>query len=124
MKKLIERFVRDECFNFVNDYKTCLDDKPCTVLVGQRCGFFEKAVLGPPDYKYRLPDYDYTKLFAEYAELTGVESQAVQVRRCCCGVPLRTRQRYCEKCSKQRAKDSNRQRQRKHRLSESVVVTV
>lgn len=123
-KTYIERFIRDECSNFDKHYQVCVSDTPCKALNGQRCGFFEKAVLGPPDYKFRLPDYDYQKLFAQYAELTGTEGQEVQIRRCECGAPLSPRQRYCDKCSKHRAKEANRQRQRKYRLSKCIKVTV
>jgi hypothetical protein len=120
----IERFIRDECSNYDKHDQICISDKPCKALNGQRCGFFERAVLGPPDYKCRLPDYDYQKLFAQYAELIGEESQDAQQRRCDCGAPLRHRQRYCRKCSKKRAKEANRERQRKHRLSKCINVTV
>ena len=111
------RFVKDECANFDKHYQGCLSGKTCKVLGGERCGYFEKAVLGPPDYKYKLPGYDYQKLFAQYAELTDTKAQKVKVRRCECGTPLRHRQRYCERCVKIRAREANRQRQKKHRLS-------
>ena len=110
------RFVKEDCANFDKHYQSCLD-KPCKVLSNERCGYFEKVVLGPPDYKYKLPGYDYAKLFAQYADQTGAKSQRVKVRRCECGTPLRHRQRYCEHCVKTRAKEANRQRQKKHRLS-------
>jgi len=111
------RFVKDECANYDKHYQECMSGKTCKVLNGERCGYFEKVVLGPPDYKYKLPGYDYAKLFAQYAEQTGAESQRVKVRRCACGTPLRHRQRYCERCTKIRARAANRQRQKKHRLS-------
>lgn len=117
----LTRFVKDECANFDKHYQTCLDDKPCKVLAGERCGYFEKTVLGPPDYKYKLPNYDYAKLFAQYAEQTGAETGTVKQRRCSCGNPLKLRQRFCERCAKIRAKVSNRQRQKKHRLCQSTV---
>ena len=87
-------FVRDECANYSKHDESCLFGDFCKVMTGQRCGYFEKAVLGPPDYKYRLPGYDYGKLFAQYAEQTKTEKQQVNVRRCECGTPLRHRQRY------------------------------
>ncbi len=117
-------FLKDNCANYDRHYQSCLFADSCKVLDGQRCGYFEKCVLGPPDYKYKLPGYDYAKLFAQYADLTGAKKQKVKVRRCECGTPLRFRQRYCESCSKQRAKQANRERQRKHRLSNSVNVTL
>lgn len=100
----LTKFVKDECANFDKHYQTCLDDKPCKVLAGERCGFFEKAVLGPVDYKFRLPKIDYQKLFAQYAEQTGAESGTVKQRLCACGKPLRHRQRFCDDCSQKRRK--------------------
>jgi len=123
-QEILTRFIKDECANFDGHYQICISDKPCKILNGERCSYFERRVLGPPDYKFRLPGYDYAKLFAQYAEQTGAQKRRVKVRRCECGAPLRQRQRYCEKCSKIRAKDANRERQRKHRLSNSLNVTV
>ncbi|MHC4072529.1 MAG: hypothetical protein ACYTGS_10930, partial [Planctomycetota bacterium] len=68
-------FVRDECANYSKHRETCLFTDSCKVMSGQRCSYFERAVLGPPDYKYRLPGYDYQKLFAQYAEQTKTEEQ-------------------------------------------------
>ena len=48
---------------------------------GQRCGYFEKCLLGTRDYKYKLPGYDYAKLFAQYADQTGAQTQRVKVWR-------------------------------------------
>lgn len=100
------KFVKDECANFDKHYQTCLDDKPCKVLAGCRCGYFEKAVLGPVDYKFRLPGYDYQKLFAQYAEQTKTKTQVVEQRRCECGNPLKLRQRFCADCSRKRRKQA------------------
>ncbi len=58
-------FVRDECANYNKHDEACLFDESCKVIAGERCDYFERAVLGPPDYKSRLPDYDYQKLFAK-----------------------------------------------------------
>lgn len=120
----LARFLKDNCCNYDKHYQSCLFADSCRVFDGQRCGYFEKCVLGPPDYKYKLPGYDYAKLFAQYAEQTGAKAQKVKVRRCDCGVPLQRHQRYCPRCSKKRAKVANRERVRKHRLSNSLNVTV
>ena len=112
----LTRFVKDECANYNRHYQTCLDDKPCEVLAGRRCGYFERVVLCPPDYKFRPPGYDYQKLFAQYAEQTKTDALVVKQRRCGCGNPLRLRQRYCADCAKTRAKTANQQRQKKYRL--------
>ncbi|MHC4229146.1 MAG: hypothetical protein ACYSWW_26450 [Planctomycetota bacterium] len=112
--KGLKVFVRDECANYSKHDESCLFGDSCKVMSGQRCGYFEKAVLGPPDYKYRLPGYDYQKLFAQYAEQTKTEQQRVNVRRCDCGTPLRHRQRCCNNCARKRRLDAyRRRRQRK-----------
>lgn len=116
----LTRFVKDECTNFDNHHQTCLDGEPCKVLGGKQCGYFEKNVLCPPDYKYKLPNYDYAKLFAQYAEQTGTKAQRVEVRRCECGNPLRLRQRFCDDCSLKRRKDSNRKYNRNSRKRAGV----
>lgn len=108
----LKKFVKRECANYDKHCQSCLFTC-CRIFDGKRCGYFEKCVLGPSDYKYRLPGYDYAKLFAQCAKQTGAQKQEVKVRRCECGTPLRLRQRYCEKCIKQRAKKASRKRQRK-----------
>ncbi len=111
--QILIRFVKDECANFDKHYQLCINGEPCKVSQGERCGYFERAVLGKPDYKYRLPDYDYQKVFAQYAEQTESEPLAVEQRRCDCGNPLRLRQRFCDDCTRKRRKDSNRKYNRK-----------
>ncbi len=101
-------FARDECANYSKRDESCLFGDSCKVMDGQRCDYFEKAVLGPPDYKYKLRGYDYQKLFAQYAEQIKAEKQQVEVRRCECGTPLRHRQRYCDECTRERRLDTYR----------------
>jgi hypothetical protein len=101
-------FVRDECASYDKHDEACAFGDSCKVLDGQRCDYFEKAVLGPPDYKYKLPGYDYGKLFAQYAEQTKTETQQVNLRRCGCGTRLRHRQRYCDECARKRRLDTYR----------------
>lgn len=113
-------FVKDECANFGKHYQLCADDKPCRVLAGERCGYFERRVLGPPNYKYKLPDYDYQKLFAQYAEQTKAENQIVEQRLCGCGNPLKLRQRYCETCRRNRRQKTKRENQQRFRRKQRV----
>jgi hypothetical protein len=118
-------FLKDQCANWDEHYQICLlNDKSCKVKEGSRCGYFEKNVLGPADYPYRLPGYDYVKLFAEYVDQTGAETRKVRQRRCECGSPLQHRQRFCERCRRLKAKMANRERQRKHRSPNSLNITV
>ena len=113
--KGLREFIRDECANYGKNGEACLFGDSCKVMDAQRCDYFEKAVLGPPDYRYKLPGYDYQKLFAQYAEQTKAEKQQVNVRRCGCGTPLGHRRRYCLDCARKRRRETMRQSQRKHR---------
>jgi hypothetical protein len=111
------RFIKDECANYDAHYGICLlNDKPCMVLAGTRCGYFERCVLGPPDYPYRLPGYDYAKLFAQYAEQTKANIGKVKQRKCDCGEPLRMRERYCRKCREHKRRESYRNSKKQKRL--------
>ncbi len=113
----LTRFIKAECSNYDAHYEGCLrHDGPCDVLDGKRCGYFEKCVLGPADYKYRLPGYDYAKLFAQSAEQTKASVGKVKQRCCGCGEPLRLRQRCCEKCRRQHRRASYRESKRRRRL--------
>jgi hypothetical protein len=111
--KGLREFVRDECANYYKHDEACLFGDSCKLMDGQRCDYFEKAVLGPADYKFRLPGYDYQKLFAQYAEQTKAEEQRVSVRRCECGRPLRYRQRFCAVCARKRRLDTYRRPRQK-----------
>ena len=106
--KTLTGFVKNECANYDKHYQSCIWDRPCMVLNGARCGYFEKVVLCPANYKYRLPDYDYQKLYAQYAEQTRTQAGSVDQRFCSCGKPLRPRQRFCGDCTQKRRKDTYR----------------
>ena len=114
--KGLTAFVRDECANYGKSDEACLFG-PCKVTNGQRCDYFEKSVLGPADYRHKLPGYDYQKLFAQYAEQTKAEKQRVNVRRCECGTPLRHRQRYCDECTLKRRRKTKRVSQKAWRMA-------
>ena len=49
----LTRFVKDECANYDKHYQECLSGGECKIFNGERCGYFEKSVLGPSDYPYR-----------------------------------------------------------------------
>lgn len=72
----------EECAYYDKDKpdKVCFGNIPCMVIDGHRCCYFERCVLGSPDdTKFRLPGYDYQKLFAQYAEIKKEESIFVEV---------------------------------------------
>ena len=103
------KFIKDECSNF----KVC---ETCLVMDGKRCNHFEKCVLVLDiDYKYRQPGYDYSKLFAQYAQQTKAKVGKVKTRRCGCGEPVEPRQRLCPACRAKNRRKSKRDYQRKFR---------
>ena len=71
--KSLTGFIKDNCANYDRHYESCLFAESCKVFNGKRCAYFERRVLGPPGYPYRIPGYDYSRLFAEYAEVTKKE---------------------------------------------------
>jgi len=124
--KTIATFIKTECMNHDSYYNCCsIDGQPCKVLSGlSRCGYLEKSVLGPVDYRYKLPGYDYAKIYGEYAEVTSTKAVKVRQRRCECGEPLQHRQRYCKSCKNIKARAASRDRQRNFRFANSPVVTL
>ncbi len=114
--KGLPRFIKDMCADYDKHYDVCADDQPCKVLNGKPCSYFERAVLGPPDYPYKVPGYDYRKLFEQYGKINPqLEAVAVVIRKCDCGRTLQPRERICEKCRDRRRRDTYRNSQRKHR---------
>lgn len=130
LKKVIKHktlisFLKNMCVNYYNN--NCLLSNFCEVIEGRRCGYFEKRVLGSTDYKYRLPGYDYSKIFGEYIERTGAKiGGKVETRNCTCGKPLGYRQKLCDTCKKKNRKKTSRIYQkeyyRKNRSRELVSV--
>jgi len=113
----LNHFVRTECANYRGD--ECVFDRPCLVLQGKPCAYFERAVLGPPDYPYKTAGYDWQKLFEQYGKIDPhLAGRGVSVRRCECGEVLGVRERICEKCrtrNRQSAYREYRQRRKKDR---------
>lgn len=102
------------------DCTFCTDDKygQCKILQGKPCLYFERHVLGPPNYRYPLPHYDYQKLFDQYGELNKrFKTVDVTIRLCDCGEPLLPRRRLCDKCQIASRRQSYRESQRLKRTS-------
>jgi hypothetical protein len=86
----------------------------CWLTEGRPCKYFERCVLGPADYKYRLPCYDYEQLFEQYAAINRAYlSKQVTVRRCECSAALKPRHRYCEDCTRKKRQETYRLTRRK-----------
>lgn len=117
-KRGLISFVKDECANYDHYYGGCLFAEKCKVVDSKKpCKYFERAVLGTPDYKYRLSNYDYEKLFEQYSEINlSYQGQGIQVRRCECGEPLQKGRQCCVKCREKRKRESWRKSQRLRRL--------
>ena len=120
------------CANFDHHYGGCLfrtaegtpsDDLleeekskcPCSVEDGQRCAYFEKAVL-PTAADIGLKEHVY-KLYAKHVGIEwDCEIACGDIRRCPdCGAELKAHQKYCDDCSKRRRQDSYRKAREKQR---------
>lgn len=118
MNRSLGAFAKKQCANWDNHYRVCaLDDDKCHILHGEACEYFQKSVLGPPDYPYRVPGFDYEKLYELYAKLNPkFAGSVVEVRRCPdCNEVLEPRRRYCKKCARKRDRESRRESSRRRR---------
>ncbi|MBN2127951.1 MAG: hypothetical protein JW741_00565 [Sedimentisphaerales bacterium] len=101
------------CANYDSAHGGCLLGDHCTVEQGQRCGFFERAVL-PTAADIGLS----VQIHAQYARQVGLSDAGELGRepsRSCpdCGAELKPRQRYCDTCSARRRRDSYRRARQK-----------
>ena len=85
-------------------------DRPCSVLSGVRCPWFESAVLPGLGDKGLVDEYQ-----ALY--IGGERLKAIRFRRCGCGAPLGRRERVCPRCRHERRRARWREAQRRHRSS-------
>lgn len=104
------------CANFDHHYGGCLFGDTCKVQEGQRCGQFERAVL-PTAANIGLNEI----VYSQYEQQVGIAGNGLlprgQIRRCPdCGDEVGPRQRYCQKCSKRRRRESYRRTREKQRL--------
>jgi hypothetical protein len=103
------------CSNYDHRRGGCLFGDDCSVEQGERCSYFERAVL---------PTATDIRTYSQYEALCGIGEPLVrrEVRKCPdCGSGLRFRQRYCADCSRRRRRKSYRQsRQKKRGLSATV----
>lgn len=108
------------CANYDHYYGGCLFGDTCKVQDGQRCGYFERAVLPTAD-AIGLKDV----VYSGYEAHTGIAGNGLlkrgQVRRCPdCGDEVGPRQRYCPNCSKRRRRESYRRARGKGRLTRNT----
>ena len=100
------------CANFDHQHGGCLFElnNTCLVQEGQRCAYFERAVL-PTAADIGLKELVYSL----YAKQIGIELDceliSSDIRKCPdCGAELRKRQRYCDECSRKRRMEAQRKK--------------
>jgi len=105
------------CANYDHHYGGCVFAETCKVLDGERCGWFERAVLptaadiGQRDHVYAL----YEQTTGALIDRNKTRRKTGDVRPCPdCGSALRPRQRYCDACSKKRKRAASRERRLNH----------
>ena len=98
------------CASFDIQQNTCCFDHECYVLEGQRCSWFEKAVL-PTAKQIGLLQH----IVTAYSKKVGLSGELdhlctyENVRVCPdCGGPLQPKQRYCDTCTMRRRKQTYR----------------
>ena len=94
------------CANYDHHYGGCLLAEACSVQEGERCAYFEKAVLPT----------GHAEMYEKYEQHCGIEAPLArpQLRRCECGTILKHRERFCSDCTKKRRRATYRRaRQRK-----------
>ena len=101
------------CANYDHHYGGCVYADTCSVQEGNRCAYFEKAVL-PTAADIGLKEL----VYSQYAKQVGIELDcefiASDIRRCPdCKAELKARQKYCDDCSKRRRRESYRKSKRK-----------
>lgn len=97
---------RRECANMTDGKH--LDTKPCLLLSGKRCDYFEKAVL--PAAEERV-----LEAYKKWLAGGEIDMRVASTRRCKCGARLRPKRRMCDKCSKAARRKSYRDAQKKRR---------
>ncbi len=94
------------CCNYDHDSGGCSYKDCCLVEQGQRCGYFEKAVL-PTAADIGLGERMYS-LYEKQCNVSGTLERS-QIRICPdCGTGLKPRQRYCDNCAKKHRRESYR----------------
>jgi hypothetical protein len=111
------------CANYDHHHGGCLFADTCRVEQGQRCGYFEKAVL-PTAADIGLREL-VCSLYEKHTGLAGesILLRSVSVRECPdCGAALGYRQRLCAECSRRRRQKTKRENQRKYRNRNRLTV--
>jgi hypothetical protein len=101
------------CANYDHHYGGCLFGEKCKVEKGQRCAYFEKAVL-PTAAQIGLKKHIYSRYANQVGIDVEIEALETEIKRCPdCGAELKPRQKYCDTCSKRRRRESYTKSRRK-----------
>lgn len=105
----LKTIVKANCVNAVGNTCIMREGVGCIVLLGRRCGYFEKAVIG------RLQPDERAKVARQYA--IGETVSALAGGRECpdCSGPLPKFKRRCPACAKRHRRESDRRRKREKR---------
>lgn len=90
------------CANYINGI--CINDKPCKVLGGKPCKYFERAVL--PTAKERGLFEIIDSYAGSLKSLRGIKEKTCQK----CGDAVTGRNKFCAKCKRVK----NREYQKRH----------
>ena len=115
----IKMLVRQSCAGYTEG--GCIDGK-CLVLEGERCEYFEKAVLPPIDYTYSPEVESIPVLHKEYSNIHEDFCDGAELRHCECGRPMAKGKQLCKKCKKKRKQDSKKRYQKKYRKQNKITV--
>lgn len=101
------------CANYDHNYGGCLFADKCKVQQGQRCSYFERAVLPTAD-DIGL-GHEVRQLYMEKCGTEGEDGN--KGMRACpdCGGALKPRQRYCDSCKEKRKIKTNIESARRYR---------
>ena len=92
-------------------------ERACTVLAGQRCGYFERAVL-PAGAEPAVLGYE--RMLPNAAGKVRRALQLHSGRYCECGALLPKRRRWCDHCAGAKRRKSKRDAARRRRSSKPV----
>lgn len=107
------------CSCYDHAHGGCLYDEFCWVEQGQRCPWFEKAVL-PTATDTGQQEHIYS-LYESHVDMPGLWDRN-DARLCpdCLKAELAMRQRYCPDCTRKRRLKTKRENQRKYRAKHKV----
>lgn len=108
------------CASYDQHHGGCLFAEGCKVEAGQRCGWFERAVLPTAGDIGQVE-----KIYAAYQTQVGLEEPIIrqQIRVCPdCGAELGVRKRYCGKCAKRRRQGTYRRSRQQKKAGSSATV--